>query len=47
MPECSVVIGQCVAYLALAPKSTAITKGDFTSNLPLVVSYGLILTGCL
>jgi putative ATPase len=26
MPECSVVIGQCVAYLALAPKSTAITK---------------------
>jgi putative ATPase len=26
MPEASVVIGQCVAYLSLAPKSVAITK---------------------
>ena len=26
MPEASVVIGQCVAYLALAPKSVAITR---------------------
>ena len=26
MPEANVVVGQCVAYLALAPKSTAVYK---------------------
>ncbi|KAI4338972.1 hypothetical protein MLD38_023969 [Melastoma candidum] len=40
MPECDVVLAQCVAYLALAPKSIAVYKALGTAKKAVQESFG-------